>query len=293
MALRNHSGSSPAVLCVALGAALMAAPQLKATPPQGRANAVPVRGFCHLNFPSESPAYYKKGQPTYFTAIFTFPVHLGNYGPLFADYIAKKYSTGPGLAAGCSSGNGTSGQTEAALETQKAKVKEFGGTVVQTDWTLDQHQALMAELAKSAPPKPSATPAKAPAKPVDDDAPSPRSTVGATPPAKPISTPEAKPAPPAPTPTTYSYCSAYGTPASPPNARQHFYITQPFLLAPRVSVNQAFEGFLREAHPGEKISASCLEASALDVAQKSRQFAVDLKRKQSATFEIVEVDWKK
>ena len=92
----------------------------------------------------------------------------------------------------------------------------------------------------------------------------------------------------------YSYCYAYGTPGQRggSQAKQHFYIKQPFQLAATDRPNLAFQNFLRDAHPGENISASCSGPVALDAAQKNRQSALDLRKKQATMWDIVEVDWK-
>ena len=92
----------------------------------------------------------------------------------------------------------------------------------------------------------------------------------------------------------YSYCYAYGTPAprSTGPVKQHFYITQPCLLAMTDRPDQAFQDFLHKAHPGENISASCSGPVPLDASQKNRQSVFDLRKNQSAKFDVVEVDWK-
>jgi hypothetical protein len=58
-------------------------------------------------------------------------------------------------------------------------------------------------------------------------------------------------------------------------------------------LNHALEGFLRNAHPGETISASCLSPLALDAAQANRQQTLTLRRKQTMQWDVVEVDWKR
>ena len=106
----------------------------------------------------------------------------------------------------------------------------------------------------------------------------------------------APPAPPAAqAPPKYSYCYAYGTPEPPGRgaAKQHFYISQPFQATSYAGLNQEFEAFIRGGHPGEKISASCLALGPLETAQTGRQTVIALRRKQTATFDVVEVDWKR
>jgi hypothetical protein len=93
----------------------------------------------------------------------------------------------------------------------------------------------------------------------------------------------------------YSYCYAYGTPAGQVSGagKQHFYVSQPFQLAANERPNQTFETFLRGAHAGETISASCLSPGPLEAAQKNRQTTIDNRRRQPAAFEVIEVDWKR
>jgi len=283
----------------AAGPAASASPAAPAPvqPPQSAkpgAGGPAFHGFCSANIPGMTG--YDKTRPTYFTAIHGLPKD-GDYGALFAEYVAKKYSFLPWPAYSCARQSIAVSMVE-PMQAQMAKMKELGApSVVQTEWTYDTHQALMAELAKNAPPKPAPAPAPAPAakKPgSDDDAPpaakpaaAPATTKSAT-----TSAPTAKPAPQAP--PLYSYCYAYGMPAARPAGpvKQHFYITQPFQLGVSDRPNQAFQSFLHDAHPGENISASCSGPVPFDAAQKNRQTVFDLRKKQASSYDVVEVDWK-
>ena len=270
------------------------APAPAASAPQSAkpaAGGAAFHGFCSANFPGSIG--YSKARPTYFTPIFGFPKD-GNYGAWFGEYIAKKYGFQPWPAASCRRQAISINMVE-FLQADMAKAKELGApSVVQTDWTSDTHQALMAELAKNAPPKPTPSAPPAVKKSSDDDAPPTTKPTPAPGTIKPAASPVSSAKPPAQGPTLYSYCYAYGTPAQRPTspAKQHFYITPPFELAASDRPNMAFQNALHAAHPGETISASCLSPGTLDAAQKSRQTTLDLRRKQAATFDIVEVDWK-
>jgi len=154
-----------------------------------------------------------------------------------------------------------------------AKVK-----FVELDWV---PAARPAAAAKSPVPTPAAPPAQPrPAPPA----------AGAKPSAQPDTPAPAKPA--AQAAAMYSYCYAYGKPAS-GSTKQHFYMSQPIQVAANERLNQDFGAFLRRAHPGENINASCSGAVPLEDARKGRQTALDLRRKQTAAFDVVEVDWKR
>jgi hypothetical protein len=75
--------------------------------------------------------------------------------------------------------------------------------------------------------------------------------------------------------------------------KTHFYVTPTFPAATSGGLNQALEGFLRNAHPGETISASCLSPLPLEAAQANRQQALALRRKQTAQWDVMEIDWKR
>ena len=266
------------------------APVPKAPKP-GR-GGLPMYGFCFANVPGMIG--YNKARPTYITPVFETPG--GNqYGAPLGEYLARKYSIQPWPTAACSSLNIPASEMEPFRQKKMAQAKDQGApSVIETEWTYDKHQALMAEIAKNAPAQPAPTPAAAAKKPVPDD--------DAAPPAKPTPAPvTAKPPASAPSPQSppqgpamYSYCYAYGNPTQRPTGpvKQHFYITQPFQLAMSDRPNMAFQSFLHDAHPGENISASCSGPVPLDAAQKNRQTVLDLRKKQTATFDVVEVDWK-
>jgi hypothetical protein len=249
-------------------------------------------GFCSANFPGSIG--YNKAKPTYFTPIFGFP-NDGNYGAWFGEYVAKKYSFQPWPAASCKR-QSVSIDMGGYLQADMAKAKDLGApSVVQTEWTSDTHQALMADLAKNATPKPTPAPAPAAKKPGSDDDAPPAAKPAAAPAitkSPTTSAPTAKPAPQAP--PLYSYCYAYGMPAGRPSGpvKQHFYITQVFQLAISDRPNQAFQSFLHDAHPGENINASCSGPVPFDAAQKNRQTVFDLRKRQSSSYDVVEVDWK-
>ncbi len=243
--------------------------------------AAAMNGFCSANIPGMTG--YNKAKPTYFTPIFGFPKD-GDYGAWFGEYVGKKYTFLPWPAYSCARGNGPISGLEAEMQRQMANAKAQGAGAVLTEWTSDKHQALMADLAKNAPPKPAPSPAPAARKAdPDDDTP---------PAAKPAPAAAAKPAPQSP--ALYSFCYAYGKPVAPPAGpvKQHFYITQLFPLALNDRPNQAFQSFLRDAHPRENITASCSGPVALDAAQRNRQSGLDLRKKQSSLYDVVDVDWK-
>ena len=280
----------------AAGTAASASPATPA-PAQAPQSAKPAaggaafHGFCSANAPGSSG--YNKTRPTYFTPIFGFPKD-GDYGAWFGEYVAKEYSFQPWPAATCTRSNGPISLLETDMQGQIARAKKLGApSVVQTEWTFDTHQALMAELAKNAPPKPA--PAPAAKKPGSDDDAPPAAKPAAVPATGKPSTTSAPPAKPAPqAPPVYSYCYAYGMPAARPTGpvKQHFYITQPFQLAVSDRPNQAFQSFLHDAHPGENINASCSGPVPFGAAQKNRQTVFDLRKKQSSSYDVLEVDWK-
>ena len=247
-------------------------------------------GFCAANLPGSIG--YNKARPTYFTPLFDFPGDPG-YGGFFGEYVAKKYSIPPPWPAAQCWRQSTSVNMAEFKQGQIAKSKEQGApAIVETEWTFPNHQALMADLAKNASPKPASPPTPAPKKPADDDAP-PAAKPAAPATNKPeTSVPPAKPAPQGP--AMYSYCYAYGIPAQrgAGQAKQHFYMTQPFQVGVSDRPNQAFQSFLHDAHPGENINASCSGGVPLEAAQKNRQTVFDLRKKQSTSYDVVEVDWK-
>ena len=90
----------------------------------------------------------------------------------------------------------------------------------------------------------------------------------------------------------YVYCYASGKPTS-GSGKQHFYMSQLIQVTANERLNQDFQAFVHGAHPGENITASCSGAVPLEDARKGRQTALDLRRKQTAAFDVIEVDWKR
>lgn len=274
----------------ATGTAAPASPVPAQTPQSAKpaTSGSSIHGFCSANIPGMTG--FDKSKPTYFTPIMDFP-RDGDYGAWFGEYVAKKYAFLPAPAYSCARGNGPISGLEAEMQKQMANAKARGAGAVQTDWTSDTHKALMADLAKNAPAKPAPAPAAKKADP-DDDAPPPAKPATATNKPAGAAPAPAKPAPQAP--ALYSYCYGYGKPTTSPTGptKQHFYLTQPFQLALNDRPNQAFQSFLQTAHPGENISASCSGPVPLEDAQKNRQTVFDLRKKQSSSYDVVEVDWK-
>jgi hypothetical protein len=220
----------------------------------------------------------------------------------FRDFVIKTYGAPAGVSVYCGSGT-----PEGVARARQQQIDAFRVTptnqIVEIDWT----PRAPAQAGPSTPPH-----AAAPAANVMDayhkalSAQRPASNGAPPPPTRPAvpaapATARAAPAPtPAPSnpapqgPATYSYCYAYGTPPgrNVGDVKTHFYVTPTFPAAKSGGLNQALEGFLRSAHPGETISASCLSPLTLDGAQANRQQTLALKRKQTAQWDVVEIDWK-
>jgi len=141
------------------------------------------------------------------------------------------------------------------------------------------------------PAAPTKAPAPAPAPPPPPQTRPAPSSAGAKPSGQPDTPAPAKPASQAAAPM-YVYCYASGKPTS-GSAKQHFYMSQLIQVAANERLNQDFQAFLHGAHPGENITASCSGAVPLENARKGRQTALDFRRTQTATVDVVEVDWKR
>lgn len=195
----------------------------------------------------------------------------------FRDFVMKTYGAPAGVSVYCGSGT-PDGVARARQQKLDAIRLTPSNQIVEFDWA--PQAPAQSEPPRAAAP-PAATKPAAPARPATA-----RAATGAT----------AAPSVPAPRgPTTYSYCYAYGTPAGRSGAavKQDFYVSQPFVAAGSGGLNQAFESFLRGAHPGETLSASCLSPLPLDAAQGNRQQTLALKRRQTTQWHVVEVDWKR
>jgi hypothetical protein len=260
-----------------------AAPAKPVTPPQSAGNPQPgtaasgagaLQGYCF--------AYTK--QNFFITKLFPYGRDNAQVNEEFSDFLTKKYGAPAGTASRCASLRDLQTLANSRQNEINDSKRIPRAEMVEIDW---------APAPKAAPPVPKPAPVLPPAAP-----PSRAGVPPTTPPAtgaKPTVPATAPPAQPvAQAATMYSYCQAYGTPAgSSGTVKQHFYVSQPFQVTSPGGLNQQFEKFLGTAHAGEKISGSCLEPSSLDTAEKSRQTAIGLKRKQTATFDVVEVDWKR
>lgn len=254
--------------------------------------------YCYTNYPGATG--YVANQATYFTKEFGF-FNGSAYGELFAQYVEKKYSLRSAGPAGCSYGGSQAG-IENSLKQRVAQLKAAGTTVVETEWTKDSHEALMAELRKNPPPPPPPVQAAphSPAPPSAaqtayekameaqrphsvtqaqlDAAKAGNSAAGGA------NSANAEPA------QKYAYCVTIGSPKGNGSGRSSYYYTALFLASPTLHPQRPFLLMLQEAHSQENIGGvSCMSAQPMDMMQKA--MANDEKGKR-ANYNVVETNWK-
>jgi hypothetical protein len=225
----------------------------------------------------------------------------------FSAYVSKTYGTPAYASSRCAAVRVDASRVESLRQNEISELKRYPNLqLVEFEWAPAPKPEPPAQTAAPATPAPNAldafNKAVAAQRPASNTAPqpapgaAPQQTARATPaPVAPKATPAPASPPSAPEVSTYSYCYAYGTP--PPlngrAAKQHFYITKSFPAATSANLNRDFAAFLTAEHPAESMNASCLSPTALDQADKGRQDAITLRRKQTTTFDVVEVDWKR
>jgi hypothetical protein len=224
---------------------------------------------CYVNLLNATG--YLPNQSTYFTDVFAVKGDFGVGGP-FPEYVEKKYSLRSAGPAGCSHSWNQSA-VEAALQKMLAQARAGGHIAIETGWTNDRHQALMAGLPKNPAPAASAVAAAKSETTV--------STVPKSP--QPVDDADGE---------TYSFCYCVGSMAGPAAAasRPHYYVTAIFASSPALQPQGAFSKMLRAAHPRENLGGTvCSTPQSMRVTQIARTNQVN---KAQAQYSIVEVPWK-
>ena len=254
--------------------------------------------YCYTNYPDATG--YMANQATYFTKVFGF-YNGSAYGAVFEQYVEKKYSLRSSGPTGCSYGGSQAG-VENSLKQRVAQLKAAGNTVVETEWTKDTHEALMAELKKNPPPPPPPVQA-APHSPAPPsaaqaayekamEAQRPHSVTQAQLDAAKPGHPTAGGANSASSGPVqkYTYCITTGSPRGNNAGHTIYYYTGIFLPSPAINPQHDFLVMLQAAHPQEYIgSVSCMTAQPMEMMEKA--LANDEKGKR-ANHEVVETNWK-
>lgn len=277
-----------------------------AAPPAAPAPG-PLRSYCYMGETSASDPYNSVGRRVFFTAVA--PVDQdGMRRDLFRKYVERKYGVLHDGYPTCVGGYDAQNFIPGHQERTAASIKAQGSTVIMTEWTPANHEALMAEAEKNPAPRPAETAAKkkAPPPPAAQSAyekalaaQRPQSVSPAQLAAARQAAPANQAASAAPSAATggataaerYIFCYSTGSPYR-GTAQSHYYVTQVF-PAPAANSHpyDKFAAYLKAQHGQENISSTtCSTPQPRNTEESTRQSYIAGQR-QFPNRAVVELNW--